>query len=111
MLAAEQRLSGGAVEGPATRCGPELATRQSPAVHRGGLGRSGGPGTGAVGAADSAVVRVGKGHAVSAAWVLDPRTNGERFMRALAAAGNGSSIDATHGEVMLASLLLPILKS
>ena len=47
---------------------------------------------------------------MSAAWVLDPRTNGERFMRALTAAGNGSSIDATHGEMMLASLLLPILK-
>ena len=32
-------------------------------------------------------------------------------MRALAAAGNGSLIDATRGESMMASLLLVILKS
>ena len=51
------------------------------------------------------------GQTVSAVWVLDTRTNPERFMRALAAAGNGSFIDATHGETMLASLLLAILKS
>ena len=52
-----------------------------------------------------------EGQTLSAAWVLDPRTNPERFMRALAAAGNGSFIDATHGETMLLSLLLAILKS
>ena len=52
-----------------------------------------------------------EGQTVSAVWVLDPRTNLERFMRALAAAGNGSFIDATHGETMLASRLLAILKS
>ena len=51
------------------------------------------------------------GQTVSSVWVLDPRTNPERFMRALAAAGNGSFVDATHGETMLASLLLAILKS
>ena len=49
------------------------------------------------------------GQTVSSVRVLDPRTNPERFMRALA--GNGSFIDATHGETMLASLLLAILKS
>ena len=40
-----------------------------------------------------------------------PDTSPERFMRALAAAGNGSLIDATRGESMMASLLLVILKS
>ena len=48
---------------------------------------------------------------VRAVMVLDPRTDPERFMRALAVAGNGSFIDATGGETMLASLLLAILKS
>ena len=48
---------------------------------------------------------------VRSVMVLDPRTDPERFMRALAAAGNGSFIDATGGETMLASLLLAILKS
>ena len=51
------------------------------------------------------------GQTVSSVMVLDPRTDPERFMRALAAAGNGSFIDATGGETMLASLLLAILKS
>ena len=39
----------------------ERKIRQSPAVRRGGLGRGGVPGTGAIGTTDSAVVRGGRG--------------------------------------------------
>lgn len=51
------------------------------------------------------------GQTVSAVMVLHPRADPDRFMRSLAAAGNGSFIDARGGETMLASLLLAILKS
>ena len=51
------------------------------------------------------------GQTVSGVVVPFPDTSPERFMRALAAAGNGSLIDATRGESMMASLLLVILKS
>ena len=47
---------------------------------------------------------------VSGVVVPFPDTSPERFMRA-PAAGNGSLIDATRGESMMASLLLVILKS
>lgn len=52
-----------------------------------------------------------EGQTVSTVMVLDPRTDPTYFMRALADAGNGSFVDATGGETMLASLLLAILKS
>ena len=51
------------------------------------------------------------GQTVSAVMVLHPSANPDRFMRSLAAAGNGSFIDARGGETMIASLLLAILKS
>ena len=51
------------------------------------------------------------GQTVSVVMVLHPNADPRRFMRSLAAAGNGSFIDATRGETMLASLLLAILKS
>jgi len=51
------------------------------------------------------------GQTVSGVVVPFPDTSPERFMRALAAAGNGRLIDATRGESMMASLLLVILKS
>ena len=52
-----------------------------------------------------------QGQTVSAVMVPFPDTSPERFMKSLVAAGNGSFIDATRGETMLASLLLAILKS
>ena len=51
------------------------------------------------------------GKTVSVVMVLHPSADPERFMRSLAAAGNGSFIDARGGETIVASLLLAILKS
>ena len=48
---------------------------------------------------------------MSVVMVLHPRADPSRFMKSLVAAGNGSFIDATRGETMLASLLLAILES
>ena len=42
-------------------------------------------------------------------WVLDPQRHTRRFMRVLIAAGNGSFINATHSETILASLSLAVL--
>lgn len=53
----------------------------------------------------------GPGWTVSSVWVLGPQADPERFVRTLAAAGDGSLIDATHGETTLASLLLAILEN
>ena len=41
---------------------------------------------------------MGSEHTAPAMRALDQWTNPERFMQALAAAGNGNFIDAAHGE-------------